>query len=130
MGRKSAVKRDREIVKLRHELNILSTRFAVLCEDKETIERAIEMMQENSEFKLLALKEHAEMLKVVAELLQPALNDITILRQSNFDYQIKLLSSNLDEAQETIIVLAARIEELENTAWRRFCRWIRLPFTV
>jgi len=124
MGRKSAVKRDREIVKLRHELNILSTRFAVLCEDKETIERAIEMMQENSEFKLLALKEHAEMLKVVAELLQPALNDITILRQSNFDYQIKLLSSNLDEAQETIIVLAARIEELENTAWRRFCRWI------
>ena len=124
MGRKSAVKRDREITKLKNEVSVLSTRLAVLSggyrvlrEEKETIERAIEIMQENSEFKLLTLKEHAEMLKVITELLQPALNDITTLKRSNFDYQILLLSKGLDDAQKNI-------NKLENTAWRRFFRWI------
>ena len=50
-------------------------------------------------------------------------NDIEALKRSNFDYQIKLLSKNLDDAQEII-------DKLENTAWRKFCRWIRLLFTV
>ena len=81
-------------------------------------------MQENSEFKLLTLKEHAEMLKVITELLQPALNDITTLKRSNFYYQIKSLSNNLDYTQQIIIAIGNRIDELENTAWRRFCRWI------
>ena len=131
MGRKSAVKRDREITKLKNEVSVLSTRLAVLSggyrvlrEEKETIERAIEIMQENSEFKLLTLKEHAEMLKVITELLQPALNDITTLKRSNFYYQIKSLSNNLDYTQQIIIAIGNRIDELENTAWRRFCRWI------
>ena len=62
-------------------------------------------------------------LVVVEKLLQPVLNDIEALKQSNFDYQIKLLSKNLDEAH-------AIIDRLQNTAWRRFCRWIRLLFTV
>ena len=62
-------------------------------------------------------------LVVVEKLLQPALNDITMLKQSNFDYQIELLSKNLDEAQ-------AIIDRLQNTVWRRFCRWIRLLFMV
>jgi len=65
-----------------------------------------------------------EKLSIVEELLQPALNDITMLEQSNFDYQIKLLSNNLDDAQEIIVGLAAKVDKLENTAWRRFCRWI------
>ena len=50
-------------------------------------------------------------------------SDIEELKQSNFDYQIKLLSKNLEDAQ-------AIIDRLQNTAWRRFLRWIRLLFTV
>ena len=60
----------------------------------------------------------------IAEELQDVLSDdVEALKQSNFDYQIKLLSSSLDEAQ-------AIIDRLQNTVWRRFCRWIRLLFTV
>ena len=60
----------------------------------------------------------------IAEELQNILSDdVEALKQSNFDYQIKLLSSSLDEAQ-------AIIDRLQNTVWRRFCRWIRLLFTV
>ena len=44
-------------------------------------------------------------------------SDITMLRQGNYDYRIRLLSKKLDEAQ-------AIINKLQNTAWRRFCRWI------
>ena len=65
-----------------------------------------------------------EKLSVVEGLLQSTLSDIAILKRSNFDYKIKLLSSNLDAAQETIIALTARLDKLENTAWRKFCRWI------
>jgi len=54
----------------------------------------------------------------VAEELQDVISDdVERLKQSNFDYQIKLLSKNLDDAQ-------AIIDKLQNTAWRRFCRWI------
>ena len=102
MGRKSAVKREREIGKLKTEVSVLQTRFAVLSggyrvlrEENETIERVFKV----------------------------ALKDIEALKQSNFDYQIKLLSSSLDEAQRII-------DKLQNTVWRRFCRWIRLLFTV
>ena len=69
-------------------------------------------------------------LTVVENLLQPVLNDITILRQSNFDYHFSLLCKSLDEARETIARINARLDELENTAWRKFCRWISLLFTV
>ena len=86
MGRKSAVKREREIGKLKNEVNALQTRFAVLS-------GAYNYLREKN------------------------------LRLDSFDYQIKLLSKNLDEAQ-------AIIDKLQNTVWRRFCRWIRLLFTV
>ena len=69
-------------------------------------------------------------LVVVEKLLQPALNDITILKQSNFDYHFSLLCKSLDEARETIARINIRLDELENTAWRKFCRCIRLLFTV
>jgi len=60
----------------------------------------------------------------IAEELQDVLFvDVEALKQSNFDCHIKLLSKDLDEAQ-------AIIDRLQNTAWRRFCRWIRLLFTV
>jgi len=86
VGRKSAVKREREISKLKNEVNVLQTRFAVLS-------GAYNYLREKN------------------------------LRLDSFDYQIKLLSKNLDEAQ-------AIIDKLQNTVWRRFCRWIRLLFTV
>ena len=54
----------------------------------------------------------------IAEEMKDVLSDdLEALKQSNFDYQIKLLSKNLDDAQEII-------NKLQNTAWRRFCRWI------
>ena len=59
-----------------------------------------------------------------SRMLKDLVSDIEILKQSNFDYQIKLLSNNLDEAQQIIIALGNRLDELENTAWKRFCRWI------
>ena len=80
-------------------------------------------MSESNKIKTAILQELTERLIIAENLLQPVLNDITILRQSNFDYQIELLSKNLDEAQ-------AIIDRLQNTVWRRFCRWIRLLFTV
>ena len=80
VGRKSAVKREREISKLKNEVNVLQTRFAVLS-------GAYNYLREKN------------------------------LRLDSFDYQIKLLSKNLDDAQEII-------DKLENTAWNRFCRWI------
>ena len=52
------------------------------------------------------------------------ISDTETLKSSNFDYQIKSLSNNLDYTQQIIIAIGNRIDELENTAWRRFCRWI------
>jgi len=86
VGRKSAVKREQEIGKLKTEVSVLQTRFAVLS-------GAYNYLREEN------------------------------LRLDSFDYQIKLLSKNLDEAQVII-------DRLQNTAWRRFCRWVRLLFTV
>ena len=57
-------------------------------------------------------------------ILKDLIGDMEALKRSNFDYQIKLLSKNLDDAQEIIVGLAAKVDKLENTAWRRFCRWI------
>ena len=58
-----------------------------------------------------------------SRMLKDLVSDIEILKQSNFDYKISLLSKGLDDAHKTI-------NKLENTAWRKFCRWIRLLFTV
>ena len=49
MGRKSAVKRDREIAKLRHEVNILSTRFAVLSGGYRVLREEKEVIEQNNE---------------------------------------------------------------------------------
>ena len=79
MGRKSAVKRDREIAKLRHEVNILSTRFAVLSggyrvlrEEKEVIEQNNELIEarlKNTEDALAkAIRENFSMSQVVRNL--------------------------------------------------------------
>ena len=82
------------------------------------------LVQKNINDKLIHELFNLEQRLTVAEnLLQPALNNIVILKQSNFDCQIKLLCKNLDEAQRII-------DRLQNTVWRRFCRWIRLLFTV
>ena len=62
-------------------------------------------------------------LTIAEEVQEVLLDDIETLKRSNLDYQIKLLSNNLDDAQEII-------NKLQNTAWRRFCRWISLLFTV
>ena len=93
VGRKSAVKREQEIGKLKTEVSVLQTRFAVLS-------GAYNYLREEN------------------------------LRLDSFDYQIKLLHNNLDCAQAIIHALNARLDELENTAWRRFCRWVRLLFAV
>jgi len=61
----------------------------------------------------------------ISEGLQDVLSDdLEALKKSNFDYQIKSLGSNLDYTQEIIMLLGSRIDKLENTAWRRFYRWI------
>jgi len=59
-----------------------------------------------------------------SHILKDLISDMEIVKKSNFDYQIKLLRNNLDEAQEIIVGLTAKVDKLENTAWRRFCRWI------
>ena len=56
-------------------------------------------------------------LTIAEEVQEVLLDDIETLKRSNLDYQIKLLSNNLDDAQEII-------NKLQNTAWSRFCRWI------
>ena len=87
-------------------------------------------MSESNKIKTAILQELTERLIIAENLLQPVLNDITILRQSNFDYHFSLLCKSLDEARETIARINVRLDELENTAWRKFCRWVRLLFTV
>jgi len=68
---------------------------------------------------------------VISEELQDVLSDdVEALKQSNFDYQIKLLSKSLDEANTMISQLFEKLDKLENTPYRKFCRWIRLLFTV
>jgi len=64
-----------------------------------------------------------ERLNISDEVQEVLWEDVKALKQSNFDYQIKLLHSNLD-------VVQAIIDRLQNAAWKRFCRWIRLLFTV
>jgi len=59
-----------------------------------------------------------------SHILEDLISDMEIVKKSNFDYQIKLLSKNLDDAQEIIVGLTVKVDKLENTAWRRFCRWI------
>jgi len=56
-------------------------------------------------------------LTIAEEVQEVLLDDIKELKRSNFDYKISLLSKGLDDAHKTI-------NKLENTAWRRFCRWI------
>ena len=50
-------------------------------------------------------------------MLKDLISDIEALKQSNFDYKILLLSKGLDDAQKII-------NKMQNTAWKRFCRWI------
>ena len=88
-----------------------------------SIGESVHRINEGNKIRNAVLRELTERLIVAEGLLQSVLNDIIILKQSNLDYQIKLLSKNLDDAQ-------AIINKLENTAWRKFCRWIRLLFTV
>jgi len=110
VGRKSAVKRDREITKLKQD--ITNSKNAI-----NSLSDSIGSMQEIGRLRTEAISDIADRLMVVENLLQPVLNDITIIKRSNFDYKISLLSKGLDDAQKNI-------NKLQNTAWSRFCRWI------
>ena len=51
-------------------------------------------------------------------------------RQKIHDANIRSISDNLDEATFMISQLFEKLDKLQNTVWRRFCRWVRLLFTV
>jgi len=66
MSRKKAVKKAQDVAELKQKVSILLTRvsvlggaYDVLREENETIERVLEVMQENSGFKRDIINSHA-----------------------------------------------------------------------
>ena len=86
--------------------------------------KSVGNIENGNKIRNTVLQELTKRLIVIEKLLQPALNDITNLRHDSTNYKIELLSKNLDEAECIIVGLTAKVDKLENTAWKRFCRWI------
>ena len=115
------------------ELNVMLKQDIVnLKVEYMTLARALQTQNNVMDLQVAVNSSTRERLEDIENILSAEVSKAQLAntKQEIHDANIRSISNNLDEATFMISQLFEKLDKLQNTAWRRFFRWVRLLFTV